>query len=227
MPEKYIIWGSKGHAKVLADTLALMGHNVCAIFDNDTNAVSVVDGAQIFHGAEGFDDWKERADNLMVYNGLIAVGGARGRDRIQIMNFLSSRAINLPVLVHPSAFVSCSSKILHGTQILAQAMISAGCFIGKACIINNRSGIDHECVIGDGCHVAPGATLCGEVNLGENVMVGAGAVVLPRIQIGSNTIIGAGSVVTKSLPEGVVACGNPAKIIKKNNNYGKFTSTQV
>lgn len=216
MPEKYIIWGSKGHAKVLSDTLALMGHSVCAIFDNDRSAFSVVDGAQIFHGVEGFDYWKQGTDKLAAYNGLIAIGGDRGRDRIQIMNFLLSRAIDLPVLVHPSAFVSCSSKILHGTQILAQAMISADCFIGKACIINNRCGIDHESVIGDGCHVAPGATLCGEVKLGENVMVGAGAVVLPRIQIGSNTTIGAGSVVTKSLPEGVVAYGNPAKIIKEN-----------
>ena len=47
-------------------------------------------------------------------------------------------------------------------------------------------------------------------------MVGAGAVVLPRLRIGSNTTVGAGSVVTKNLPDGVVAYGNPAKIIKDN-----------
>jgi sugar O-acyltransferase (sialic acid O-acetyltransferase NeuD family) len=214
--KKYIIWGSRGHAKVLADTLTLTGDNVCAIFDNDLKAASVVNGARIFYGTDGFEEWKQQVGSASIYYALIAIGGARGRDRIQIYDFLSFHAVNLPVLVHPSAFVAGSSNILPGTQILAQAMVSSDCFVGKACIINNRSGVDHECVIGDGCHVAPGATLCGEVNLGNNVMVGAGAVVLPRLRIGSNTIIGAGSVVTKSLPDGVVAYGNPAKIIKKN-----------
>lgn len=216
MAKKYIIWGSRGHAKVLADTLAIMGENVCAIFDNDLQAVSVVNDTPIFHGTDGFEEWKQQVASVSIYYALIAVGGARGRDRIQIYDFLSSHAVNLPVLVHPSASVAGSSNIFPGTQILAQAMVSVDCFIGKACIINNRSGVDHECVIGNGCHVGPGATLCGEVNLGDNVMVGAGAVVLPRLRIGSNTTIGAGSVVTKSLPDGVVAYGNPAKIIKKN-----------
>lgn len=216
MAKKYIIWGSRGHAKVLADTLALMGDSVCAIFDNDLQAVSVVNGTRIFYGTDGFEEWKQQVGSVSIYYALIAVGGARGRDRIQILDFLSSHAVKLPVLLHPSAFVAGSSNISPGTQILAQAMVSSDCSIGKACIINNRSGVDHECVIGDGCHIAPGATLCGQVNLGENVMVGAGAVVLPRLRIGSNTTVGAGSVVTKNLPDGVVAYGNPAKIIKDN-----------
>lgn len=49
------------------------------------------------------------------------------------------------------------------------------------------------------------------------VKIGAGSILCPGIKIGRNTLIGAGSVVTKDIPKGVVAVGNPAKIVKKIN----------
>lgn len=52
------------------------------------------------------------------------------------------------------------------------------------------------------------------VTIGDNVWVGGGAIILPGVTIGQNTVIGAGSVVTKSLPENVVAVGNPCHVIK-------------
>ena len=38
---------------------------------------------------------------------------------------------------------------------------------------------------------------------------------MPGVTIGSNTVIGAGSVVTKDLPSGVIAAGNPCRVLKK------------
>ncbi len=38
---------------------------------------------------------------------------------------------------------------------------------------------------------------------------------MPGVTIGSNTVIGAGSLVTKDIPEGVIAAGNPCKVIRK------------
>ena len=45
--------------------------------------------------------------------------------------------------------------------------------------------------------------------------IGANTIILPGVTIGKNSVIGAGSVVTKSLPDRVLAFGNPAKIIRK------------
>ena len=50
--------------------------------------------------------------------------------------------------------------------------------------------------------------------IGSNVFIGAGSIVLPGITVGSNVVIGAGSVVTQDIPDGSVAAGNPARIIK-------------
>ncbi len=52
------------------------------------------------------------------------------------------------------------------------------------------------------------------VVIGNNVWLGAGVIILPGVTIGDNTIIGAGSVVTKDIPAGVVAVGNPCKVMK-------------
>ncbi|MEA2704614.1 MAG: maltose O-acetyltransferase [Actinomycetota bacterium] len=50
--------------------------------------------------------------------------------------------------------------------------------------------------------------------IGDNVWLGGGAIVLPGVSIGENTVVGAGAVVTRDLPAGVVAVGNPARVIR-------------
>lgn len=50
--------------------------------------------------------------------------------------------------------------------------------------------------------------------IGDNVWLGGGVVVLPGVTIGENTVVGAGAVVTKDLPAGVIAVGNPARVIR-------------
>jgi acetyltransferase-like isoleucine patch superfamily enzyme len=54
-----------------------------------------------------------------------------------------------------------------------------------------------------------------EVIVKKGSWIGANAIILPGVQIGENAVVGAGSVVTKSIPKGVLAAGNPAKIIKE------------
>ena len=52
------------------------------------------------------------------------------------------------------------------------------------------------------------------VTLGSDVWIGSGAIILPGVTIGSRTVVGAGSVVSRSLPENILAVGNPCRIIR-------------
>jgi acetyltransferase-like isoleucine patch superfamily enzyme len=55
----------------------------------------------------------------------------------------------------------------------------------------------------------------GSVELGEDVFIGDGVKVLKGVSIGAHSVIGAGSVVTSSIPAGVIAAGNPARVIRE------------
>jgi len=82
--------------------------------------------------------------------------------------------------------------------------------------------------IGDNCTIAPGVRLIahdastkkflgytkiGRIDIGKNCFLGDSTIVLPCVTIGHGSIVGAGSVVTKDIPVGMVAAGNPAKVI--------------
>ena len=53
-----------------------------------------------------------------------------------------------------------------------------------------------------------------KAHIGENVFLGSNVVVLKGVNIGKNSVIGNNSVVTKSIPDNVIAAGNPARVIK-------------
>jgi len=87
--------------------------------------------------------------------------------------------------------------------------------------------------IGDNCLIAPnvgiyaaghpfdveqrveGLEYAYPVTIGDNVWIGGHTVIIGGVTIGSNTVIGAGSVVIRDIPEGVLAAGNPCKVIRK------------
>jgi maltose O-acetyltransferase len=52
------------------------------------------------------------------------------------------------------------------------------------------------------------------VTVGENAWIGGGAILCPGVTIGANTVVGAGSVVVRDLPPGVVAVGNPCRVVR-------------
>lgn len=53
------------------------------------------------------------------------------------------------------------------------------------------------------------------VAIGNDVWIGGNVVINPGVVIGSNVVIGSGSVVTKNIPDGVIAAGNPCRVIRE------------
>ena len=54
-----------------------------------------------------------------------------------------------------------------------------------------------------------------EIHVGNRVWIGGHSILLAGVTIGDDTVIGAGSIVTKSIPSGVVAAGNPCRVIRQ------------
>jgi maltose O-acetyltransferase len=107
--------------------------------------------------------------------------------------------------------------------------LGARCFVNYNCVFLDCAPIE----IGDDLQMAPAVQLytayhpldratrvagleyARPIRIGSGVWIGGGAIVLAGVTIGDGCVIGAGSVVTHDLPAGVLAVGNPARIIRQ------------
>jgi len=107
--------------------------------------------------------------------------------------------------------------------------------IGARTFVNyNLTALDVAAItIGDDCQIGPNVQLltpthpidpgprrdkleaARPITIGDNVWLGGGVIVCPGVSIGDDSVIGAGSVVTRDVPAGVVAVGNPARVIRE------------
>ena len=110
-----------------------------------------------------------------------------------------------------------------------QICIGAGTFVNVGLVALDIALI----VIGDDVQIGPNVQLLTPIHpiepeprrtkfeaakpivIGDNVWIGGGAIVLPGVTVGENTVVGAGAVVSRDLPKGVVAVGNPARVIRE------------
>ena len=84
---------------------------------------------------------------------------------------------------------------------------------GKNCFIGPQCGIYTAVHPLDARERAAGVEWAKPVTVGDDVWMGGHVTVLPGVSIGSGTVIGAGSVVTHDVPSGVVAAGNPCRVL--------------
>ena len=133
--------------------------------------------------------------------------------RLHWQQQLFAAGYELPVLIHPSAWVSPSAQIGPGSVLFAQVVVQAQVRIGAGAILNTSCSIDHDVQLADGVHVCPGARLAGEVQVGERSWIGIGASLIQQIRIGCDVTIGAGAAVISDLPDGVTAVGVPARVL--------------
>ena len=61
------------------------------------------------------------------------------------------------------------------------------------------------------------------ITIGDNVWIGGNCVVMQGVTIGYGTVIGAGSVVTRDIPAGVIAFGNPCRVIRPVTEDDRIT----
>jgi acetyltransferase-like isoleucine patch superfamily enzyme len=124
---------------------------------------------------------------------------------------------------HPTATVCFGT-----TFSKAKARLGANVYVGPGCHLG-MVDIEDDVLLAAGVHVTSGARTHGyddptrpireqegerrRVRIGARSWIGSAAVIMA--DVGADVIIGAGAVVTKPIPEGVIAAGVPAQIIKQ------------
>ncbi|WP_294557426.1 sugar O-acetyltransferase [uncultured Mailhella sp.] len=85
---------------------------------------------------------------------------------------------------------------------------------GRNCFIGPQCGFYTACHPLDAGERAAGLEWARPVLVGNDVWFGGHVTVLPGVTIGDGSVIGAGSVVTRDIPPGVVAAGNPCRVLR-------------
>lgn len=205
-----LVIGAGGHGKVVADTAKEVGcWDKIAFLDDRYKQIDNVLGWPVLGKLLQEEKYLQQYPDLIV-----AIGN--NKHRVQLLKGYMDLGFRLPVLIHPTAFVSKSATIQPGTVIFAQAAVNAGASVGLGNIINTGATVDHDCFIEEGVHICPGVHLAGEVNVGKFSWIGIGAAVIQQVAIGDNVMIGAGSVITRDICSNVKVMGVPGRVVNKN-----------
>ena len=125
---------------------------------------------------------------------------------------LASGAVRLQARERGSRIiVGAGTSFSNNVQVISETCVTIGqnCLIGDAVLILDS---DFHALSREGRRSLPAITA--PVVLEDNVFIGSRTIILKGVTIGKDSVIGAGSVVARSIPSGVIAAGNPAKVIR-------------
>jgi len=111
------------------------------------------------------------------------------------------------VVVEDDVWIGSNVSIMGG--LFRDTTIGKGTKVGPFC------SIGHQVVIGENCLIITRSVIGGSCYIGDHTRISMAACIRDGISIGNNVIIGMGSLVTKSISNGMLAYGTPAKEIKK------------
>lgn len=151
--KRIVIIGAGGYAKVIAETIDLMGNYQLVGFMDDhiEKGTVVTDQLAVMGPLKDIPLVSAQCD-------VFVIGIGNNEIRKQLAEQYSGM-IAFETIIHPRAFVSGSASVLPGTVVLAGAVISANARVASHCIVNANVVVDHDCMIGEFTHLAIGTSV--------------------------------------------------------------------
>lgn len=184
------------------------------IFIDDGDVSSIVNGINVYTYEQAMVDF---AGNLEI---ILGIGEPSTRERL--FKKIQNDEIPLTTLIHPQVHIPDTTFVGKGAVIQDGCFISCNVVIGDYTFIQPHATIGHDVKIKEGAIVSSLCGLSGSVSIGKYVYIGVGTVVREGISIGDYSIIGMASAVHKDIPDEVIAMGNPARPMKKNEAHHVF-----
>ena len=233
MPKtKIVIFGSNDHSRVVfSEIVKIKKYNVIGFVDDlSKKGKKVINykNKDYFNlgSIKNFIQQKnlkkkktKKNDNI---SGIIGVGLNFVRKKIANKVSKLDKNFKWEKIISRDCTLNGNLDIGEGSLIMSGVVINTQTKIGKHCIINTSSSIDHDNNFKDYSSCGPGTITGGNVNVGENSHIGIGAIIKNGINIGKNTIIGGKSYVNKNCANNSIYYGVPAKLIKKREEKENY-----
>ncbi|MBN2452681.1 MAG: NeuD/PglB/VioB family sugar acetyltransferase [Candidatus Omnitrophica bacterium] len=215
MPKKIALFPFGGNAReallpILAANAKKKEWDVLGFIDDDPKVhgkdclgVKVLGGREVLGGFPGVS--------------VLAVPGnpksfSRRREIIESLGLDDKR---FATIIDPSVVVSPDARIGRNVLLMANVVVSCGVTIGDHCIVLPNTSILHDTVIGDYTCVGSNVSISGGVRVGAGCYIGSGSRIKESVSVKEGALIGLGANVISDIDGGVVAVGNPARVIRK------------
>lgn len=209
-----IIIGAGGHAISVANVAISAQFNI-KYFADPEKADQILMGIKVKKEISDIKDFEECAF-------AIAIGENVIREKIYNELIFKNKKINFPALIHQSAVISNLVTIDEGTVIMPNTVVGPNSHIGKFCILNTCSSIDHDCSMLDFASLGPGVITGGNVEIGRRSAICIAAVVKHGIKIGKDCVVGANSYLNQDILDKDLVYGSPAKVIRTKNDNESY-----
>lgn len=194
-----LLLGAGGHARACIDVIEQQGRHVIAgLIGLPDEVGSDVLGYPVLGGDSEIPALLARTPIALITIGQIKTP----EPRIRLWQQLLANGKCPPAIISPYAYVSQHATVGEGSVVMHGAIVNAGARVGKNCILNSQSLIEHDTVVGDHCHVSTGARLNSGVQVGEGTFIGSGSSIRQGIHIGRYCVIGMGQTILKDCADG-------------------------
>lgn len=184
------------------------------IFVIDGNPGAPVNGIPVYNYANATEEY----GNALEFT--IGIGEPAIREKI--FTKLKSVGMVVATLIHPEVYMPETTLIGQGVTINMGAFISCNVTICDNVYIQPHVNIGHDCILEEGCVISAFGNVAGAVHIGKYVYLGISSCIKEKIIVGDYSIVGMASAVYKDIPKEVVAVGNPARPMKKNEERHIF-----
>jgi len=215
-----VLIGGGNQAHYTIDIIEKEGkYNIAGIIDSIHDVDSDRFGYKIIGRQENISQIIKEYD---IEGGVISIGD--NWSRYYVYNQIKELAPDLEFVnaIHPSTVIGNNVTLGKGIVAMAGCIFNPKSFIGNFTFFATGAQVEHDNYIDDFSSISAGSITGGYVKLGKYSAVTLGVTIIDRVEIGENTVIGSGSLVTKSIPNDVLAYGNPAKIIRSRTKGEKF-----
>lgn len=197
MKKEIVLVGGGGHCKACIDVIETQGeYTIAGIVDIKERIGESVLGYRIIATDDDFQSLVREYEYFLICIGQIKLL----QKRTEKFKILKSHGAKFPIIISPLAYISRHAKLNEGTVVMHNVTVNAYAEVGRNCILNTASVIEHDAIIKDNCHISTGAIINGGSIIEENCFVGSNVTTREGIHIGRDSVIGAGLTILRDMP---------------------------
>lgn len=216
--DKIIVIGGKGSAVVIAeqiyDTQIKTGQVELLGFAFDDPAYyPEINGFPVLCGTkEAYSQYKNDDDVKFVF---ALIRPDLIKERAELRDSYGIPDDRWATFIHHSAYVAKSAQIGIGCVILANTVINSNVVMGRFNTVQSNVLIGHDNSIGENNFITGHCVIGSNNTIGDRCFFGLNTSVNNYISIGNDVFCGMASNVIKSVPDGLMVYGNPAKQVER------------